>query len=258
MKRLAAFGLVGLLLLALAAPVAAEPATEFCPNDQGNPGKVESVVSGDLNDVVLDAGTIFCVKAGTRTTGLQVADGEQTLCEVLQENVDPPILDGSGETCRDVSHYIVYGDEPPEPGLFSVETCPETGEPVLAGESLIRFNHPVLLILLLTIRIDGQIVTLSDTLGDGTVGDAIVAPGLHTWSISNFADTEVLASGEILCPECNPTTASVPPSVKPSIPNTAMNLPEGSPLALLAMLITSAGFAVLAGLNVRNRRQRLR
>ena len=32
----------------------------------------------------------------------------------------------------------------------------------------------------------------------------IVEPGFHTFSISNAADTEVLAQGTAECPECNP------------------------------------------------------
>lgn len=115
--------------------------------------------------------------------------------------------------------------EPPVVEEFAVDVCPLTGEPVAAlvvsdayaydvavigddipdGLSAIRFRHPILAILLLTIRVDGEPVTLD---GDGVV---IVQPGVHTWSISNAADTEVLAEGVIDCPVCNPTAVTNPP-----------------------------------------------
>ena len=223
---------LGLLLVAFGVmPVAA--LTEHCPDHEGNPGKVQSVSPGDLDDVVLPAGTLVCVKASNLATGIVTADGEESLCDIL---IEAGIIDGSGESCHNVSYYIVYEAEatpvpptpvpptPPTAVQFSVEVCPVSGEFPLAvpdGMSAIRFEHPILVALLLTIRIDGQVVSLLDTAGDGTVGDAIVTPGVHTWSISNAADTEVLASGEVDCPECNPTEASPTPAIVPT--------PDGTP-----------------------------
>jgi hypothetical protein len=92
------------------------------------------------------------------------------------------------------------------------------------GQSAIRFRalRAALVITLLNVRVDGQLVTLEAALADGTVGDLIVSPGTHEWSISNQADTEVLASGTIDCPVCNAAAVSPPPSIVPFVPNTAL------------------------------------
>lgn len=81
---------IGILI---AAAAALGQATEHCPDHQGHEGKIES---GDLNGVVLDAGTEFCVKGATDATGKLVADGETDLSAYL----------GNG---HDVSYYVVYG-----------------------------------------------------------------------------------------------------------------------------------------------------
>ncbi len=70
------------------------------------------------------------------------------------------------------------------------------------------FRGSVLLILLLHVRVDGALVTLHDALGNGSVGDLIVTPGLHTYSISNAADTAVLAEGTVDAPECSEAAAA--------------------------------------------------
>ena len=75
--------------------------TEHCPD--GWTDKDES--GADDNDVVLAAGTEFCVKAENEATGKLVADGVTTLQEYLEE---AGIVDGSGEQGRDVSHWVVY------------------------------------------------------------------------------------------------------------------------------------------------------
>ena len=82
------------------APVRA--VSEQCP-DGGT--TVESLVDGDLDDIVLDAGTAFCVKAGTEASGQMTADGTTTLGEYVAL---AGILVGSGNT-PNVSHYTVYG-----------------------------------------------------------------------------------------------------------------------------------------------------
>lgn len=87
-------------LVALAMPAGAT--TEECPEHNGHPGKVES---GDLNDIILESGTSFCVKGSTDASGTLTADGETTLLEYLSND-------------HDVSYYVVYSvelDEPIEP-----------------------------------------------------------------------------------------------------------------------------------------------
>ena len=81
------------------APVRAT--TDSCP--EGGT-KTESVVDGDLDDIVLAAGTSFCAKSSTEATGTLTADGESTLCEYL---FAAGIVGGDSE-CSNVSHYVVY------------------------------------------------------------------------------------------------------------------------------------------------------
>jgi hypothetical protein len=133
-----ALGLVGLM----GAPASAQ-ATEHCPDHEGHPGKVEATNS-ELNDVVLPAGTLFCIKAGTdatsESTGILESDGETTLCEYL---IQAGIVDGTGEDCRDVSYYVVY------------EYAPRTDTTALAGGQVpVEFSggtSPLLIVALLTI-----------------------------------------------------------------------------------------------------------
>ena len=89
-RTLAAVLSAAVLLVAFSAPVAAK--SQHCP-DKNHPSKVER---GNMNDVVLAAGTIVCVKGSTDATGKVVADGIKTLEQIL----------GNG---HDVSYYIVYG-----------------------------------------------------------------------------------------------------------------------------------------------------
>jgi LPXTG-motif cell wall-anchored protein len=106
----AMFGVVG---VAGASPAQAE--TEHCPDHEGNPGKV----NGTNNDLVLPAGTVFCVKGSVFATGIiPSADGVTTLYDYL--NSDP-----DREKKYDVSYFVVY--EPPvgEPPVGE----PPVGEP---------------------------------------------------------------------------------------------------------------------------------
>src|SRR5215203_4329155 len=59
---------------------AAFAVTEHCPD-----GWVTKDESGeDDNDIVLEAGTQFCVKGSTTASGILIADGETTLKEYLE------------------------------------------------------------------------------------------------------------------------------------------------------------------------------
>jgi hypothetical protein len=98
--RLTAAGLMAvtaatLLMMAWAIfPTAAGAAPgDDCPS--GWTTKVESQSDGDLDNVVLPAGTRFCAKGGTNNTGILVADGSTTLAVYL----------GTGQN---VSHYVIY------------------------------------------------------------------------------------------------------------------------------------------------------
>ena len=98
-----------MLALLFAVPVFAAPeatATAHCPDHNGHPGKVEG---GGLNGVVLPAGTVFCVKAGTGASGHQTSDGTTPLLGYITWT-------NRGGQTPDVSYYIVYStpQEPPE------------------------------------------------------------------------------------------------------------------------------------------------
>jgi hypothetical protein len=133
-----ALGMVGLF----GSPASA--VTEHCPDHEGHPGKVEAT-NDELNGIVLAEGTEFCVKAGTETTGEEstgtlIANGKSTLCDYL---IEAGILDGSGETCKDVSYYVVY------------EYAPRTDTSALAGGQVpVEFSggtSPLLIVALITI-----------------------------------------------------------------------------------------------------------
>jgi hypothetical protein len=87
---------ITLLLSVLVLPVlATQPDGLHCP-DFNSPNKVESVVDGDLDGVVLDEGTLFCVKGGNQdATGYLTADGTTTVGEYLPGKYN-------------VSYYITY------------------------------------------------------------------------------------------------------------------------------------------------------
>jgi hypothetical protein len=78
--------------------------TEECPDHQGHPNKVEATFDGELDDVVLPAGTIFCLKAGTEAFE-GVADGTTSLVEYAKA---AGIVGGDGEG-RNISYYVTYG-----------------------------------------------------------------------------------------------------------------------------------------------------
>ena len=85
-KQLAIMVFMGIMLIASPALAGGQ---EVCPSE----GKVESVVDGDLDGIVLDAGTQVCIKAGTTVVYVE-ADGIQTLAELI----------GNG---KNVSHYTI-------------------------------------------------------------------------------------------------------------------------------------------------------
>ena len=84
-----------LLALALVLPVLAT--TAHCPD-----GWVSKTETGDMNGVILDVGTQFCVKGSTDATGIIVADGQTSLVDYLDNG-------------HDVSYYVIYGGTQPSP-----------------------------------------------------------------------------------------------------------------------------------------------
>lgn len=93
-------------LLAFAVFASTANAAEVCPEE----GKVESIVDGDLDGIVLDAGTEVCIKGG-QTLVTVTADGTSTLAELL----------GTGQN---VSHYTIL--EVPPSTTTTTTSIPET------------------------------------------------------------------------------------------------------------------------------------
>lgn len=117
--------LVGLVILAAvlfaATSVnAAPPSGMHCP--EGWITKDES--GADDNNIVIEAGTLICVKSSTENTGILTADGETTLQEYL---FNAGIVDGSGAAGRDVSYFVTYA-----PTETNEPTVPPTIEPTIA------------------------------------------------------------------------------------------------------------------------------
>jgi hypothetical protein len=119
MLRKTATALVALLMLGLAAGTALG-VTEHCPGEPGdNPSKVEATpeTQDEINALVLDAGTVFCVKAGPFASGDLVADGVTSLLGYVTWT-------NNGGQTPDVSYYINHPPASPTPSP-SEEPTPE-------------------------------------------------------------------------------------------------------------------------------------
>ena len=112
--------IVLLILLSQAGISGALAVTEHCPDHNGHPGKVEG---GNLNDIVLDEGTEFCVKGSTEAVYVQFADGQTTLVEYLNNG-------------HDVSYYVVYGRVHPSPPVETNNPSPSPSTEVPPSPSV--------------------------------------------------------------------------------------------------------------------------
>lgn len=86
--------MLAVMLVIFAVPSMVVANTEHCPSG----GEKVEAKGDDLNDIVLDAGTLFCVKGSTDATGILEADGETSLVVYLDNG-------------HDVSYYVVYEEE---------------------------------------------------------------------------------------------------------------------------------------------------
>jgi LPXTG-motif cell wall-anchored protein len=113
--------------LTLGAGAANAQATEHCP-DHTTADKTE-VFKGFGPTITFEAGTEFCVKAGTQASGKLVSDGSPYTVTWLNQGGQTP----------DISYYVVYSvppvteppvTEPPvtEPPVPEEPTVPETPE----------------------------------------------------------------------------------------------------------------------------------
>lgn len=95
MKRLSLSALVAVLIVFAALP--ALSASGPCPETATS----TKVQSGDMNPIVLSAGTSFCVKAGEENSGILTADGTTTLSGYVTWT-------NNGGQKPNVSHYVTY------------------------------------------------------------------------------------------------------------------------------------------------------
>lgn len=107
---LAILTILGMLALIVFVMTGTAQGADVCPEE----GKVESQVDGDLDDIVLDAGTLVCIKAGQDLVEV-VADGESTLAELIDNG-------------HNVSHYTVL-DETTTTTTVEVTTTQSDEEP---------------------------------------------------------------------------------------------------------------------------------
>lgn len=100
-----------ILLFSFALPVLAK--TEHCPD-----GWASKVETGDMNSVVLDLGTQFCVKGSTGASDVLIANGQTNLYDYLDSG-------------HDVSYYVVYTTpkEAPSPSLAPSASPEESDAP---------------------------------------------------------------------------------------------------------------------------------
>ena len=96
--------------LAFSSGVAQASAVDHCP-EHSNEDNFKDQSGSSLNTKVLDAQTSFCVKGSTGNTGILIADGSTTLFAYLAEFG----VDNGGENDPDVSYYVVYPPEQPDP-----------------------------------------------------------------------------------------------------------------------------------------------
>jgi len=98
-KALMFLGTLAVVMGLVAAPVGAVPPQNMhCPGDYLY--KVNAIDS-NLDDVILPAGTEFCIKAATQNSSYLTADGTSTLLDYVTW------LNNGGQT-PSVSYYVVY------------------------------------------------------------------------------------------------------------------------------------------------------
>ena len=114
----------GALLVPAASAVSANPPADLhCPAGgvkvEANDGTQDAI-----NDLVLAAGTMFCVKAGPGNTGILMADGQTD-------------LQGYSPDGKDVSYYVIY-ETPSEEPAKSRAKSPAKSLPRSRAKSLPR------------------------------------------------------------------------------------------------------------------------
>lgn len=110
MRKMTMLGMIVGLVVVGFGLVAAGTAAEVCLEE----GKVESQVDGDLDDIVLEEGTLVCIKAGNDMVTVE-ADGESTLAELIDNG-------------HNVSHYTVLEETTTTTTLVEETTTTQSDE----------------------------------------------------------------------------------------------------------------------------------
>lgn len=100
---------------------AVQPADLHCPAG-GTKVEANGGTQAAINNTVLEAGTLVCVKAGPGNSGIVEADGVLTLRQIAPDG-------------KDVSYYVIYPPGTPPELPISVSLC-VAGEIVVVGPGL--------------------------------------------------------------------------------------------------------------------------
>jgi len=183
-----------------------------------------------VNALVLDEGTRVCVKAGPGNTDIVIADGEDTLQEILFDN---GIKDGSGEQGRDVSYYVIY------PPLLEAFVCFEGEIEVFTNVDQAALN--LLVSAYLELHVGAVQVESADAECEVVVTTTTTAPPVTTTTappvVEETATQQTLRTAAPVAAAPAPTSAPAPVS---QLPRTG----SGTLLTLLGGGLTGSGLLI--------------
>jgi hypothetical protein len=219
-KRLTTAGLIAvtaatLLMLAWAIlPTNAGAVTDECP--AGWTTKVESQVDGDLDDIVLPAGTLFCAKGSTDATGILTADGQKTLLQYLGND-------------HNVSHYVTY---PPQ--TTTTTTVPTTTTTVPTTTTTV----PTTTTTVPTTTTTVPTTTTTVPGGGGGGGGGTTTVPVTTTTTPTVGPTTVQPSTKTKSPNVAPTTVSPRGTAFTGVENVV-------PIGAIALMLMTSGTGLL-------------
>jgi hypothetical protein len=227
-KRLTTAGLIAVtaatfLMLAWAIlPTNAGAVTDECP--AGWTTKVESQVDGDLDDIVLPAGTLFCAKGSTDATGILTADGQTTLFEYLGND-------------HNVSHYVTY---PPQ--TTTTTTLPTTTTTVPTTTTTVPTTTTTVPTTTTTVptTTTTTVTTTTTTVpgGGGGGGGGTTTVPVTTTTTPTVGPTTVQPSTTTKSPNVAPTTVSPRGTAFTGVENVV-------PIGAIALMLMTSGTGLL-------------
>jgi hypothetical protein len=224
-RRLTVAGLIAvtaatLLMMGWAIfPSAAGAVAEQCP---AGGEKVESQVDGDLDDIVLPAGTLFCVKGATDATGILTADGQTTLFEYLGND-------------HNVSHYVIY---PPETTTTTVPTTTTTVPTTTTTVPTTTTTVPTTTTTVPTTTTTVPTTTTTVPGGGGGGGGGTTTVPVTTTTTPTVGPTTVEPSTTTKSPIVAPTTVSPRGTAFTGVENVV-------PIGAIALMLMTSGTGLL-------------